>query len=172
MFPAIYGSSQERSIHFIWTYPEIHQLKIWLSNCIPVECDHANNNKSGFTKGIYSDTSTTRCSSHQADVSQWQCQLSSNVNLTTLIKHANLQRTSSKRLLSLRMVFWKSSAEYNTFGYFPECLQVNKPPFHQSYLECKDPPQNEESAQAACCSTFPSQVCCSSGKASTAGHIR
>lgn len=91
-----------------------------------LQCDHTNNNKSGFNKVMYSDTSTTLCSSHQADSSQWQDQLRGNVNLTTLIKHENLQRTSSKRLVSLRAAFWKSSGECNTIGYFPEYLHANK----------------------------------------------
>lgn len=91
-----------------------------------LQCDHANNNKSGFNKVLYSDTSTTLCSSHQADSSQWQDQLRGNVNLRTLIKHENLQRTSSKRLVSLRAAFWKSSGECNTFGCFPEYLHANK----------------------------------------------
>lgn len=127
---------------------------------VSLQCDHTKNNKSGFNNVMYSNTSTAHCSSHQADISQWQDQLSGNVNLTTLIKHENLQRTSSKRLVSLRAAFWKSSGECNTFGYFPEYLQANKFLFI-SFLECKDPPQKEELVQAACCSAFPFQSCCS-----------
>lgn len=128
---------------------------------ISLQCDHANNNKSGFNKVIYSDTSTTHCSSHQADSSQWQNQLRGSVNLTMLIKHENLQKTSSKRLVSLRAAFWKSSGECNTFGYFPEYLQANKSLSIRVFWNAKILPHNEELLHAACCSAFPFQSCSS-----------
>lgn len=108
---------------------------------ISQQCDHANNNKPGFNKVIYSDTSTTHCCSHQADSSQWQDQLRGSVNLTTLIKHENLQKTSSKRLVSLRAAFRECSRECNTFGYFPEYLQANKSLFIRVFWNAKIPPK-------------------------------
>lgn len=110
---------------------------------ISLQCDHANNNKSGFNKVIHSDTSTRHSFSHQADSSQWQDQLSSNVNLTTLIKHENLQRTSSKRLVSLRAAFWKNSGGCNTFGYFSEYLQANKSLFIRVFWNAKILPSSK-----------------------------
>lgn len=106
-----------------------------------LQWDHTSNNKSGFNKVTHSGTSTTHCSSHQAGSSQWQGQLRGNVNLTMLIKHENLQRTSSKRLVSLRAAFWKSSRECNTFGCFPEYLQANKSLFIRVFWNAKIPPK-------------------------------
>lgn len=130
------------------------------SVAVSLQCEHANNNQSGFNNVIYSDTSTTHHSSHQADISQWQDQLSGNVNLTTLIKHENLQRTSSKRLVSLRAAFWKSRGECNILD---TSQNISKPtnPFSSLFWNAKISPQKEELVQAACCSAFPFQSCCS-----------
>lgn len=88
--------------------------------------------------------------------SHWCCQLSGNVNLITLIKHENLQRSSSKRPASLRAAFWKSTGEYNTFGCFPEGLQVNKSLLFISVTLNAWPTPDKDSAQSDCGLIFPS----------------